>query len=138
MATSVYSVDKTALVVGGFPVVGFAGDRFRVTFNSDAIETVMGTDGNGRHISLKDKSGVVTVILEHGSPSNATFEALRLTGEPFPIMARDNSSLATMFITADAMVKKQPDLGLGTRPADLEWTFTFISGTLFHSPAKEI
>lgn len=136
-ATYTYDVDKTAILVALIPVVGFAGDRVKVSFNSDAIETVMGTDGNGRHIENKDKSGTVTVTLEHGSPSNAAFEIARLTGIPFPILVKDNSSIATLFATADAMVKKQPDLGLGKQGADLDWVFTFIKGSLMHSPAKE-
>lgn len=132
-----YSVDRTAVIVGVAPVVGFAGDRVKVTFNSDLVETVMGTDGNGRHIINKDRSGTVTVTLEHGSPSNTTFELLRTVGEPFPIIVKDNTSLATMFMTSDAMVKKQPDLVLGQKPGELEWIFTFISGELFHSMSKE-
>jgi hypothetical protein len=132
-----YSVDKTVVIVGVAPVVGFAGDRVKVTFNQDLIETVMGTDGNGRHVVSKDKSGTVSITLEHGSPSNATFELLRMAGEPFPIIVKDNSSLATMFMTADAMIKKQPDMGLGAKPSDLEWAFSFISGDMMYSPSKE-
>lgn len=132
-----YSVDKTAIIVGVAPVVGFAGDRVKVDFNTDLVETVMGTDGNGRHVISKDKSGTVTITLEHGSPSNTTFEVLRAIGEPFPIIVKDNTSLATMFMTSDAMIKKQPPLGLGAKPTDLEWIFTFISGDLFHSMSKE-
>lgn len=135
--TYVYDVDKTAILVALVPVVGFAGDRCKVAFNSDQVETIMGTDGNGRHVMNRDKSGTVTITLEHGSPSNAAFEILRMTGQPFPILVKDNSSVATLFATADAMVKKQPDLGLGKQGADLDWVFTFINGQLMHSAAKE-
>lgn len=137
MTAMVYDVDKTSIIVGVNPVVGFAGDRVKVSFNSDAIETVMGTDGNGRHIANRNQSGTVEITLEHGSPSNAQFEAIRLAGIPVPILVKDNASIATLFMTADAMVKKQPDLVLGKQAADLTWVFTFIRGNLLHSPAKE-
>jgi hypothetical protein len=137
MTQHVYSVDKTAVIIGVTPVVGFAGDRVVVEFNADAIETVMGTDGNGRHVTNKDKSGKVTVTLEHGSPSNDAIEILRMIGEPFPILVKDNASLATMFATSDAMVAKQPPLKLGRSPDPVEWVFSFISGTMMHSSSKE-
>lgn len=137
MTQMVYDPAKTSLIVGGFPVVGFAGDRIVVEFNEDEIETVMGTDGNGRHVKKLDKSGTVKVTLEAGSPSNATFETIRLAGIPVPILAKDFSSIATMFMASDAMIRKQPNMALGTKPGDLEWTFNFISGSMTHSPAKE-
>lgn len=136
-AKHVYDVDKTAIVVAFVPVVGFAGDRVKIEFNADETEVVMGTDGNGRHIANRDRSGKVTITLEHGSPSNAAFEILRGLGEPFPILVKDNSNLATMFETTDAMVAKHPDLTLGQKPNELEWVFNFIKGGLLHSPAKE-
>lgn len=135
--TYTYDPDKTAVLVALVPVVGFAGDRVTVDFNSDEIETVMGSDGNGRHVVNMDRSGTVTITLEYGSPSNNAFETARLTGIPFPILVKDNSSLATLFATGDAMVKKHPALNLGTKPKELDWVFTFIKGHLVHSGAKE-
>jgi len=135
--THTYDVDKTAILVALIPVVGFSGDRCVVEFNSDEVETVMGTDSNGRHIVNKDQSGTVTITLEHGSPSNTAFEIARMTRIPFSILVKDNSSLATLFATGDAMVKKHPALGLGAKPKDLDWVFTFIKGHLMHSGAKE-
>jgi len=134
--TYTYDVDKTAVLVALMPVVGFSGDRVTVEFSSDEVETVMGTDGNGRHVINKDQSGTVTITLEHGSPSNTAFEIARMTGIPFPILVKDNSSLATLFATGDAMVKKHPSLGLGAKPKDLDWVFTFVKGHLVHSGAK--
>lgn len=137
MTQLVYDPSKTSTLVGGFPVVGFAGDRVTVEFNEDDVEVVMGTDGNGRHVKKLDKSGTVKIVLEHGSPSNLTFETLRLAGIPFPILVKDNASIGTLFMTTDAMVKKQPNLSLGSKPGELEWSFSFISGTMMHSPSKE-
>lgn len=132
-----YSVDKTAVLVALIPVVGFAGDRVKVAMSSDEVETVMGTDGSGRHVNLLDKSGTVTITLEYGSPSNAEFEVIRLAKIPVPILIKDNSNLLTMFATSDAVVKKHPDLILGSKPSECEWVFSFIKGDLTHSPAKE-
>jgi hypothetical protein len=98
---------------------------------------VMGTDGNGRHVQSKNKNGSVTITLQHGSPSAATFMALDAIGEPFPIIVKDNSSLGTLFMTSDAMLSKIPDLNLGATVGEVEWVFNFISGNTIHSAAKE-
>jgi len=133
-----YDPSKVSVILGVAPVRGFAdGEMVTVEYSEDKRSVHIGTDGRGRHIKSKNRSGTVTVRLADYSPSNATITTLDLVDEPFPITIIDKRSNGDLFFASSCALKKIPNLAKGDSPAMNEYVFNFVSGTVTHMGAKE-
>jgi hypothetical protein len=138
MADHVYDFSKVALIVGLFPIAGFEnGTSIKVTRATPKRSMTIGVDGSGRHIKSLDKSGSIEFTLQQGSPSNLTLQTLDLLDEPFPVLVKDNTSVATLFATAEAMISDEPDLEYSDKPNGIVWKLQYTSGEKMITGAKE-
>lgn len=134
-----YDPNKVTCILGVIPARGFAdGEMITVEFAEDEDTTYIGTDGDGRHVKGKNRSGTVTVRLHDYSETNPLLSILKEVGEPFPIAIVDKSTNADLFFASSCQVKKTPNLVKGKEGQVNEWVFNFISGKIIHSGAKKV
>lgn len=134
----VYSTDSMAVIVGATPLSGFSGDEaFTAELDNDEMEWVAGADGNGQFVRSKQSSAVITITLESGSTGNSVLQALRLTGEPFPVIGKNNSNTSTMVVADAVVVAKPPAVRMGRTVQESVWTLKAGKCELIFSGAKE-
>lgn len=139
MAYKQYDPTKVTVTVGGVAMSGFAdGEMITVEFSNDFRAKHIGTDGQGRHVKMADRSGVITIRLSDYSPSNAVLTAVDVTDVPVPITVTDKTSEADLFFAESCMLQKMPNMVKGKDASENEWPFQFIRGTMVHSGAEEV
>ena len=97
MAVKTYDPSQVAIIIGGFPVTGFADGSFvTVERNEDAFALYVGTDGEGTRAKSNNKSGRITITLAQSSDSNAVLSGFAQADElsnsgVVPVLVKDNS-----------------------------------------------
>ncbi len=118
-----------------FTITGRAPDGFFTkTATVDTISMVSGAEGNVQHIFNHDRSGNVTVTVQHGTLScrllSILFNAQTLIGEgqlpafKFPVTLRDNNSTPPEVHEAfNCMIMRNPDVSFGASLGTIVWSF---------------
>ena len=91
-----YDPKLVSVVVGGFPISGFADGTFvTVERNEDSWTTQIGTDGEGTRSKSNNKSGRITISLMQTSQSNDILAGFEKSDElsnsgQVPVLINDN------------------------------------------------
>ena len=126
MAVRTYDPKQVTLIVGAFPIGGFAdGSYITVTRENDAYQKVVGADGETSRAKSNDRSGTITITLAQTSPSNDVLSAISLADELnndgiVPIAIRDGSG-RTIIIAPFSWVQKPADVEFAKEITDREW-----------------
>ena len=141
--------DPTKVIVSFVPLAttglasitatGFAdGEFINVEFSVDKRSKHIGTDGTGRHILSKDKSGMVTLSLSDYSPTNDLLITLDTADVPFGLSVVDKTTTAGVFFADSCTLVKIPNFVRGKEATENQYQFQFLNGTVIHSGAKDI
>ena len=123
-----YDPKKVILLVNGTPIGGFADGTFiKAARSNDMFSKVSGADGEVTRVKSNDLSGEVVITLAQSSPSNDVLSALALKDElsntgVVPVSIADSSG-RSVFVSAFAWVRKQPDSEFSKDVSNREWTF---------------
>ena len=126
MAVKTYDPAQVAVIVGGFPITGFADGSFvTVERNADAFALYMGTDGEGTRAKSNNKSGRITITLAQSSDSNAILAGIAAADElrnagVVPVMIKDNSG-ESLHVAETAWIVKVPNAEYGREIGTREW-----------------
>lgn len=129
-----YDPTKVTVVVGGVPMRAFAdGLMVEAEFSVDQSSMHIGTQGEGRHIDNKDKSGTITVRLADYSVSNETLQGFYEAGAPIPIILQDKTTKADLVFAEECKLRKVPNMGKSDETIINEWVFNAIRMNIVHS-----
>jgi hypothetical protein len=121
-----YDPKLNTLIVGGFPITGFADGSFiRVRRNNDMWSLTVGADGEGTRTKSNDKSGQIEIELSQSSLSNQFLSNLALADElenagVVPVLMKDGSG-ASIHAAEQMYVKKVPDAEYGKEATTRVW-----------------
>lgn len=144
MAVRTYDPKAIVVVVGGFPISGFADGTFvKVMRSNDAFSKSVGADGDTTRIKSNDKSGEVTITLAQTSQSNDILDSIAFRDElanagVVPIVVKDLLG-TSVFVSATGWVRKIPEAEFGKEAATREWVLdvsdlgVFVGGNLVSS-----
>jgi hypothetical protein len=125
---SVFTFDpgKFTLIVGGFPIGGFAdGTAIKVSRTNQAYTKHTGLDGVVSRVRSRDKSGEITITLAQTSPSNDVMSAFALADElndagVVPVLVKDGNG-RSVALSGYAWIRKLPDQDYGKEISNREW-----------------
>lgn len=127
-----YQYDPRNIVCTWGPhiVDGFSdGEFISAEMSADAVSMHNGATGAVTAIVSANESGEVTVTLSQTSPSNdflsAAAAAQRRKGNgivKYPLQIKDLGG-TTLFLSEEAMIKKEPKTGFGEEHTPREWVF---------------
>ena len=133
MSVKSYGFGDVDVIVASIRMSGFAEDSgVTVSRDSDLYVKTSGIDGKHSRAKQANDGASVTLTLAQTSSDNATLQALALAGTVFPFMVKDNSgtgSAATIIMTSDAWIEKQPDAEFGAEVSNREWMIACGSTT---------
>lgn len=136
MAVRTYDPKATIIIVGGFPISGFADGTFvKVTRSSDAFAKSVGADGDTTRIKSNDLSGEIIITLSQTSQGNDILSALAVRDEltntgVVPVSVKDLLGTST-FVSASCWVRKQADAENGKEAATREWVLDVADLAVF-------
>lgn len=122
-----YVPKKVSLSFNGIPLTGFAKGTFiTVSRNSDSFEVDTGSDGEVARVAKADRSGTVKIVLKQTSAGNDVLAVIldideRTQSGTGVLMGKDASG-RTVFLAAEAWVKKPADVTLSDGMEGREWT----------------
>ena len=124
-----YSPDDLQVIIGGFPISGFAKGTFvSVERASDGSSLVTGINGTGARAKNRDRSGIVSLVLLQTSPSNDilsefySLDELSPKGQTLTLMVKDVTG--STIASSDAIwIKKLPKIEFSETIMNREWSF---------------
>ncbi len=129
-----YDPNGTIHKVGTHTVRAFAdGVMVTATYNVDQRTMHIGTQGTGRHVRSRNRSGIVTYRLADYSPSNAIFQALHEAGVPVPILGLDRSTDGDLYAGTSAIPIGPPPQSKADTTQINEWRFQVINLNIVHA-----
>lgn len=121
MPAKTYNAKQVSVILGGFPISGFADGQFlSIVPNADLYELTVGTDGDGTRSAQNNKSAQITLSLLQSSVSNAVLESLAEGEETFALLIKDNSG-STIYSAATAWVRRRPDANFDRTVGQRDW-----------------
>lgn len=130
---SVYDPKRVIVTVGGSPILGFASGTFiEVERSEDAVNLMVGTQGEYAWALNRNKSGTITLTLMHTAQSNDILSAMARAGELTglggrPLSVNDTNG-RTLVSAPEVWVQKLPNLEYGNEVGNREWVL--IAGDL--------
>lgn len=141
MAVRTYAPDKVSVIVGAFPIGGFADGSFITVRRSvDAFRKEVGVEGVVTRVRNTDKSGEIQLTLSQTSLSNDALSSLAIADElanvgVVPIFIKDNSKgivgSRSTYVSAFGWVRKIPDSEFSKSAANREWMIDVAELILF-------
>ena len=123
-----YAADQIAMSWRGIELVApMDGTFITVEFSEDAWELAVGAQGDAAFVGNLDQSGIITVTLQQGSPSNDLLSAMFLEDRLLrtgvgPFMLKD--LLGTTLVTAPvSRIQRCPTLEYADVLSGREWPF---------------
>lgn len=125
MSAALHNFDpgKVILSLGGIPkpITGYQKGTFiEVARNEDAFKMFVGADGETTRVRNRNRSGMVKIVLQQGSESNADLSALaeldELTGGgvvPLTFMDMSGQVPQTTGASTQAWIRKKPAATFG-------------------------
>lgn len=140
MSIVTYDPKQVTVLIGGFPIWGFAEGSFvKIVRSSNSFEKVQGCDGVVSRQRTSDFSGELTISLQQTSVSNDFLSALSIADEQsgagvIPIIISDslrssvgstlqNGTSGTTYVSAHAWIRKPADAGFSSDLSNREWVF---------------
>ena len=136
MALRTYDPKKVIIVIGGYPMGGFADGEFvNVIRSGDAFSKSVGADGDTTRVKSNDKSGEMTLTLSQTSPSNDVLSGISRADElgnagVVPVKVKDLSGRSE-FVSAFAWIRKIADSPNGKEISNIEWVLDLTDVTSF-------
>lgn len=127
-----YDPGTIAVTFKGIPMLGVMDGTFvTVERNEDAFSVAVGAAGDVARVRNRDKTGMVTVTLQQGSPINDLLTAQALLDEVSglgfgPLMVKDLRG-TTLVLAPIAWIKKMPTVEFGDELSGREWVFECAS-----------
>jgi hypothetical protein len=122
-----YNPSRVVVVVGGFPVSGFADGAFvDIVMPSDGITSQVGADGEIARAINSDRRCTVTITLQQTSPANDFLSVLFNTdiltcgATMVPVLIQDLCG-ETIFMASQAWVVKMPDTQFSKEVTTRAW-----------------
>jgi len=141
-----YDPKDVRIVVGGFPIGGFADGTFlNLEMDEDSFSKETGADGETARAKSNNNGGSATLTLMQTSPSNDVLsgfaQADRLSNAGVvPLLIQDGSGRTTLF-SATAWVRKRPAASFSKEIEEREWVLDladvdyFVGGNPETEPA---
>lgn len=120
-----YDPQQVVLTVDELPVIGFAeGDAITVERNEDFSNETVGIKGDVSRAINRNKTGTLTIVLQHNSPSVAQFEEMMHEDYP-PIVKIEcfDPSSAESFSASQAWLKTDASHAYGDEVGTREYVF---------------
>jgi len=143
MATHSFDPKDVIIIVGGFPMGGFADGEF-MSFerNNDAFTQSVGADGDTTRVKSNDRSGSLTITLDQTSLSNDVLSGIAQLDEKanaglVPILVKEKNGTSTLF-AGNGWVQKMPVMSFGKETTTRVWiiamaeTEIFVGGNLIN------
>lgn len=126
MATKTYDPKSVTVVIGGFPISGFADGTFiNIMRSSDAFTKTVGADGDTTRVKSNDKSGEMTITLDMTSISNDVLTTIALRDElanAGVVTVRIKDLLgASTYVSATGWIRKLPEVEYSKETSTREW-----------------
>lgn len=126
MATRTYDPKAITVVIGGFPMGGFADGTFvSVMRSNDAFTKTVGADGDTTRVKSNDKSGELTLTLDQTSLSNDALSTIAIRDElanAGVVTVRIKDLLgASLYVSATGWIRKVPEVEYGKETSTREW-----------------
>lgn len=122
-----YNPSRVVVVVGGFPVSGYADGAFvNITMPADGVTAQVGADGEIARAINTDRRCTVTITLQQTSPSNDflstlfNVDILSCGATMVPILIQDLCG-ETLFMASQAWIVKMPDLEFAKEVGNRAW-----------------
>jgi len=126
MPLRTYNPKKVVVVIGGFPMGGWADGQFlNISRATDAYTKHVGAGGDTSRAKSNDRSGEATLTFAQTSPSNdvlsgfATADEISDTGV-VSFTVKDLSGRST-YVSGFAWIRKVPDGTFDKEITDREW-----------------
>ena len=140
MPLKTYDPKDVSVIVGGFPMTGFAdGEFITVERSNNTFEKATGADGETTRVKQNDKSGEMTLTLMQTSQSNNILTTFAIADEEanagiVPVLIKEGNS-GTILESAFAWIRKPAAVSYGKDVSTREWVFdmadygSIINGT---------
>ncbi len=136
MELKTYDPDLVDVIVGSFPMTGFAdGDMITVERDVERYLKHKGAKGAISRAKQLDKSAIATIMLASTSPSNDILSAFMIADEVnndgiFPLLVKDGSG-RTLVSAPECWVEKEPPMVKGKEVSEFEWTIAIAKLEIF-------
>lgn len=122
MAVTTYDFRNTSVLVNGTRITGWAdGDAIQIEKREDAVELLIGAEGDGEYTDSADASATVTLTLLSTSPSSNYLEDLYEAGETFDLQIIDKNENARNRAASDCRIQTFASLTRGMEASPREW-----------------
>ncbi len=127
MSVRTFDPGQVSLIVGAFPISGFADGTFiNVSRENDSFSKVTGADGITSRAKSNDRSGMIVITLAQTSPSNDVLSGINAADElnsdgVVPVFVKDNSGRG-LFVSAFAWIRRPADSEFSKEVSNREWT----------------
>lgn len=149
LGSQMYDPEKVNMLVGNFPIVGFADGTFiKISRNTETFKQHVGAKGAVDYTKSADKTGKITFTLKHTSPSNyllASCLKANEQGKLFSVVFNDLNitlggaqSSPKLGMYVDCVIEKPADEERGTDISSREWTVLFAKNTFNESDLLRI
>ncbi len=133
-----YDPNKVTVIVGGFPMTGYADGTFvEIEPMGDNATSQSGADGEVARAMGTDQRHSVKITLQQTSASNDILSSLRNLdrvsggGAMFPVAITDLSG-RTLFGASQGWIAKMPNMGFGKELTNREWMLHTGVPTVLH------
>lgn len=126
MALKTYDPKQVSIIVGGFPLSGYADGTFvAIERDEDAFSLQIGADGEEARAKSNNLSGTITITLQQASEGNRILSDFAVADEltnsgVFPVLVKDSSG-ASIHAAEQAWVQKVAPAEYGREGAEREW-----------------
>jgi len=124
---TVHSMNIAGIVIDGVPVVGMweGDDAATIETSEDEGAHLIGADGSSVWSQFADRSGIITIKVQPGSPTNAQLTARKQrqdSGVPvsFPV-SYFNLGGGEAGVASDCYIMKSKTVSLGKNATVREW-----------------
>jgi len=143
---TVYAFDRVNCVIAGVPISGFwdGDDCVKINRAEDAVNTLVGADGNALASVTTNESAIVEFKLMPTSLSHALLRGLELkfrkslTATPFPLVVTDFSTLAVHTSSSAIVLNRPNDTQYGVNASVRTWRIfcaRLVEGSIGQIPA---
>jgi hypothetical protein len=136
MPVRTYDPKAVTVVVGGFPISGFADGSFvKAMRSNDAFTKTVGADGDTTRVKSNDLSGEITITLDMASPSNDVLMQFAIRDEVanagvVPVRIKDLQG-TSQYVSATGWVRKIPEAEYGKETGTREWVLDVADLDIF-------
>jgi hypothetical protein len=118
-----YDPKEVRLIVNGIDITGFSdGDKIKIEpVTKEAFKSHAGVDGDVSYSKVHDNRHLITMVLKHGSPSNAYLDQLLKSGINLTTVVMNNSEGKYIGNSSYGRIAEKPGPIFSAETGKREW-----------------